>query len=392
MSVALSYGNTIIRFGNVAISAGVVSPIYNVSLIQDAHGSIAASPMSGHPNQTVTLSNTPATHYHFDSYSVSGATLTGNQFKLVDQDVTAKGTFVEDDKYNLTLQTNGYGTISASKTTGYAGDTVTLSNTPSADCTFASYAATGATINGSTLTFGSQAATAKANFNRNVHSVTVQNDGHGTVTASPSTGYSGTQVTLNTTPASNYELSGFTITGATLTGNKFNIGTANVTAKAWFKQDGYQYFCFMWQTNNEGGAMGNQLALISNGQNYSGFAYVNGLNDEWHGPTGTNEVASHMVDGNVSTKYMQEDYNWNNYKGIVVFSSTTPLNPTGMWYRTSNDQAGCAGRSPYTWKLLASKTPITSWSANGWTTIASAYQDSTFTGVKQNNTWVRKNF
>ena len=234
MSVALSYGNTIIRFGNVAISAGVVSPIYNVSLIQDAHGTIAASPMSGHPNQTVTLSNTPATHYHFDSYSVSGATLTGNQFKLVDQDVTAKGTFVEDDKYNLTLQTNGYGTISASKTTGYAGDTVTLSNTPSADCTFASYAATGATINGSTLTFGSQAATAKANFNRNVHSVTVQNDGHGTVTASPSTGYSGTQVTLNTTPASNYVLSGFTITGATLTGNKFNIGTSNVTAKAWF--------------------------------------------------------------------------------------------------------------------------------------------------------------
>ena len=148
----------------------------------------------------------------------------------------------------------------------------------------------------------------------------------------------------------------------------------------------------MWQTNNEGGAMGNQLALISNNTNYSGFAYVNGLNDEWHGPTGTNEVASHMVDGNVSTKYMQEDYNWNNYKGIVVFSSTTPLNPTGMWYRTSNDQAGCAGRSPYTWKLLASKTPITSWSANGWTTIASAYQDSTFTGVKQNNTWVRKNF
>ena len=390
MSVALSYGNTIIRFGNVAISAGVVSPIYNVSLIQDAHGSIAASPMSGHPNQTVTLSNTPATHYHFDSYSVSGATLTGNQFKLVDQDVTAKGTFVEDDKYNLTLQTNGYGTISASKTTGYAGDTVTLSNTPSADCTFASYAATGATINGSTLTFGSQAATAKANFNRNVHSVTVQNDGHGTVTASPSTGYSGTQVTLNTTPASNYELSGFTITGATLTGNKFNIGTSNVTAKAWFKQGGYQYFCFMWQTNQQNGAMGNQLALISNGQNYSGFKYVNGL-DDWHA-TSTDEKAAYMVDGNLDTKYMQEDNDWNSYKGIVVFSSTTPLNPTGMWYRTSNDQAWCAGRAPYTWKLLASKTPITSWSANGWTTIASAYQDSTFTGVAQNNVWVRKNF
>lgn len=235
MSVALSYGNTIIRFGNVAISAGVVSPIYNVSLIQDAHGTIAASPMSGHPNQTVTLSNTPATHYHFGSYSVSGATLTGNQFKLVDQDVTAKGTFVEDDKYNLTLQTNGYGTISASKTTGYAGDTVTLSNTPSADCTFSNYSITGATLTGNQFNFGSSNVTAKANFNRNVHSVTVQNDGHGTLAASPTTGYSGTQVTLTTAANAGYLFSGYTITGATLTGNKFNIGTSNVTVKAWFK-------------------------------------------------------------------------------------------------------------------------------------------------------------
>lgn len=244
MSVALSYGNTIIRFGNVAISAGVVSPIYNVSLIQDAHGTIAASPMSGHPNQTVTLSNTPATHYHFDSYSVSGATLTGNQFKLVDQDVTAKGTFVEDDKYNLTLQTNGYGTISASKTTGYAGDTVTLSNTPSADCTFASYAITGATLTGNQFNFGSSDVTAKANFNRNVHSVTTQTNGYGSLVASPTTGYSGTQVTLTTAANAGYLFSGYTITGATLTGNKFNIGTSNVTAKAWYKAEPDPYSAF----------------------------------------------------------------------------------------------------------------------------------------------------
>ena len=237
MSVALSYGNTIIRFGNYAVSAGVLKPtIYALTCEQTPNGYLTGAPASGEAGQVFTLLAEPSAHYHIVSYSANNATLTANSGTFIDSDVTAKATFAEDPKYNATLQTNGYGAIAANKTSGYSGDTVTLSNTPSADCTFSNYEITGATLTGNQFNFGSSDVTAKANFTRNTHSVTVQNDGHGTVTASPSTGYSGTQVTLNTTPASNYELSGFTITGATLTGNKFNIGTSNVTAKAWFKQ------------------------------------------------------------------------------------------------------------------------------------------------------------
>ena len=238
MSKILVFGNYALQVGNRIAGAQVITPpaVYDLTVVQTPNGHLEAYPLSGYSGDKFGLTATPSAHYHLNTYSVTGAVLTGNSGTFTSSDVTVQANFAEDPKYSATLQTNGYGSIAANKTTGYQGDTVTLSNTPSADCTFASYAITGATLTGNQFNFGSQNVTAKANFNRNSHTVTVQNDGHGTVTASPTTGYSGTQVTLSTTPASNYEFSGYTITGATLTGNKFNIGTSNVTAKAWFKQ------------------------------------------------------------------------------------------------------------------------------------------------------------
>lgn len=238
MSKILVFGNYALQVGNRIVGAQVITPpaVYDLTVVQTPNGHLEAYPLSGYSGDKFGLTATPSAHYHLNTYSITGAVLTGNSGTFTSSDVTVQANFAEDPKYTATLQTNGYGSIAANKTTGYQGDTVTLSNTPSADCTFASYAITGATLTGNQFNFGSQNVTAKANFNRNSHTVTVQNDGHGTVTASPTTGYSGTQVTLSTTPASNYEFSGYTITGATLTGNKFNIGTSNVTAKAWFKQ------------------------------------------------------------------------------------------------------------------------------------------------------------
>lgn len=66
-----------------------------------------------------------------------------------------------------------------------------------------------------------------------VYEVTTSTDGHGTMAASPISGYSGTTVTLSNTPNANYDFSGYSITGATLTGNKFTLNN-DVTAKAWF--------------------------------------------------------------------------------------------------------------------------------------------------------------
>lgn len=74
--------------------------------------------------------------------------------------------------YTLTLQNDGHGTIGATKTTGYAGDTVTLSNSYNTYYRFNNYTQTGGSLNGSTFTFGNSDATAKANFKVNYFTAT----------------------------------------------------------------------------------------------------------------------------------------------------------------------------------------------------------------------------
>lgn len=67
--------------------------------------------------------------------------------------------------------------------------------------------------------------------------VTVTNDGNGTGSASPASGTKGTEVTLSSTPASNYEFDYWEVVsgGVEVANNKFNIGDAAVTVKAHFK-------------------------------------------------------------------------------------------------------------------------------------------------------------
>lgn len=78
-------------------------------------------------------------------------------------------------------------------------------------------------------------------WNRNIFTVTTSTDGHGTMTASPMSGFAGTNVTLSNTPNANYGFSGYSITGATLTGNQFTLNN-DVTAMANFNQTGITYY------------------------------------------------------------------------------------------------------------------------------------------------------
>ena len=70
-------------------------------------------------------------------------------------------------------------------------------------------------------------------WDRAIYQVTTSTDGHGSITASPRSGFSGTQVTLSNTPNANYGFQGYSVTGATLTGNKFTLNN-DVTARATF--------------------------------------------------------------------------------------------------------------------------------------------------------------
>lgn len=226
-----------LTFGNsdCTAQANFDRNVHNVTTLTSNYGSISVNKNTGYSGDTFTLSNTPNTDCSFGSYSVTGATLTSNQFMMQKQDVSAQGSFSRN-VHNVTLQNDGHGSIVANKTTGYSGDTITLSNTANAAYDFSGYTVTGATLTSNQFNIGTENVTAKAWFKKHAYSLTLQNDGHGTIAASKTTGYSGDSITLSNTPATNYQFSGYSVTGATLNGSTVKLGASNATAKAWFKE------------------------------------------------------------------------------------------------------------------------------------------------------------
>lgn len=151
--------------GNEDVTAkAVFDRIYKVTTKTNGHGQLVASPTSGINGTTVGLTATPSSHYSFNQYSITGATLTSNNFNINGSDITVSANFVEDPKYTVTLSTSGQGKVTANKTTGYVGDIITLSNTASANYAFVNYSITGATLTGNKFAMGNSNVTVRANY------------------------------------------------------------------------------------------------------------------------------------------------------------------------------------------------------------------------------------
>lgn len=67
---------------------------YTLTLQQQTGGSIGSTKTTGYSGDTVTLSNTPSALYAFNSYSVTGGTLTNNVYTFGNQNGTAKANFI----------------------------------------------------------------------------------------------------------------------------------------------------------------------------------------------------------------------------------------------------------------------------------------------------------
>ncbi len=142
---------------------------------------------------------------------------------------------------NVTVTNDGHGTGSASPASGTKGTEITLTATPSAGYAFDEWEVVSGdvTIANNKFTIGDKAVTVKAKF-KALPTVTVTNDGHGTGSASPAYGASGTEITLTATPADTYEFDEWEVVsgGVTIANNKFTIGESNVTVKAKFRLAG----------------------------------------------------------------------------------------------------------------------------------------------------------
>lgn len=130
-----------------------------------------------------------------------GGSLTGNQVQ-----------------YTVTVLTDGSGSASASTTAAKAGETVTLTASPSSGYHFERWEVVfgGVTLTGNQFTMPASPVTVKAVFEKNpyippTYAVTVPETTGGTVTVSPSRASSGRRVTITTQPAPGYELESLTV-------------------------------------------------------------------------------------------------------------------------------------------------------------------------------------
>ncbi len=89
----LTFNNKVITRNDKWVDHTYIPPIYNV-YVSANNGTVVATPNSGISGTEVTLTNTPASGYTFDSYSVTGATLKNtNQFDIDGSDVYVYGKF-----------------------------------------------------------------------------------------------------------------------------------------------------------------------------------------------------------------------------------------------------------------------------------------------------------
>lgn len=131
-------------------------PVYEMNTVH-----CSASPIEGYKGTEVTLIDNAAWNEKFSAWALTGATATGNNI-ILNNDVTAQGIY--ETAKNVTLQTDGGGTINSTKMSGFIGDQATLSNTPDATHVFSGYTITGATLTGSNFNFIGSDVTAKAWF------------------------------------------------------------------------------------------------------------------------------------------------------------------------------------------------------------------------------------
>lgn len=139
------------------------------------------------------------------------------------------------DYFNLYLNQTEGGTINGSPSSGHTGDEITLYNTPSAHYSFNGYSVTGGTLNDNKITLTNSDVTAQAEFIEDqIYNLYLIPGVYGSIEADKLTGYEGDEVNLSNTPVEGAVFNGYSLTGATLDGSKFDFENSNVSAEGNF--------------------------------------------------------------------------------------------------------------------------------------------------------------
>ena len=218
---------------------------------------VSANPTAGgtvsgggtfYENTSCTLTAMANAHYEFVNWTKNGTQVSTSPTYTFN--VTANGAYVANfnalTAHTVTCNAVENGTISASPTTAYKNETVTLTATPASGYFFSTWDVRDAnnqsiTVTNNQFTMPDSDVTVSATFVSGC-TVTIAEVENGTVTATPTTASPGTTITLTATPATGYNLDSWLVfkTGdvtntVTVSGNSFVLPAYDVTVVGIFK-------------------------------------------------------------------------------------------------------------------------------------------------------------
>ena len=180
--------------------------------------------------------------YAFTNWTMNGTQVsTNNPYSfMVMSDSTFVANFTALQQHTVTCNTTQNGTISASPTSAYMGDIITLTATPASGYYLGSWTVKDASNNNITVTnnqftMPDSNVTVSATFVVG-YSVTLAPATNGAISANPTGGPAGTAITLTATPATGYVFDSWVVfktgdatTTVTVSGNSFTMPSYDVT-------------------------------------------------------------------------------------------------------------------------------------------------------------------
>ena len=221
----------------------IVTPVYWLTLTTNGLGSVTLDPPGGAYliNTMVTITETPSPGWGFAGWSgdLNGAART--VAITMDQNKNIQANFYQIPLYELTLVTNGNGSVSVDPAAGsYLSNTVvTLTATPAAGWGFSGWSGDGAGISTNILVTMDRNKTVQANFYQiPIYTLTLITNGSGSITVTPPGGayLSNTVVTLSTTAAPEWFFNGWSGDAAGFDTNLVVVMNTNRTILAAFEQ------------------------------------------------------------------------------------------------------------------------------------------------------------
>ena len=218
---------------------------FNIIVEADGHGTTTANPASASPGTSVSLSSSPNEGYAFKNWQIirglQAGDITNNSFTMPNNEVKLKAIF--EKEYTIEVVSQGHGTASASETKGVTNKEITLTVTPEEGYKLDQFVVErgGVSIDeNNKFKVGTKNIKIKAIFVLDALNIIVEDDGHGTATANPTSAPPGTSVSLSSSPNEGYAFKNWQIIrglqAGDITNNSFTMPNNEVKLKAIFER------------------------------------------------------------------------------------------------------------------------------------------------------------